>query len=211
MTSRSASLVRIGALLACGMASLGAQAQFKVVGPDGRVTYSDRPPAAASGAQVSNLRGGSGGPAPASAPLPLELRQAVTRFPVVLYTAPDCAPCDSARQLLQTRGVPYSEKRILNDADGDALARLSDSRTVPTLTVGKQVLRGFAGTDWNSTLDLAGYPRTSRLPAGYQASAPEPLTQRQPDPAPAAAAAAPRAEARPEPTEAPASGPNIRF
>ena len=204
------------ALLVAGL-GLPALAQYKVVGPDGRVTYTDRPPLAASGAQVTALRR-NGGAAIAGAELPLELRQAAARFPVALYTSAECAPCDNGRRLLQARGVPYTEYAVSDNSDLAALERLSDGRTVPTLAVGKQVLRGFSASEWQSTLDLATYPRESRLPAGYAQPSVTPLTQRKPAPVapagllddpPAPRAAAPATTPVPAPT--PASGPAIRF
>jgi glutaredoxin len=189
-------------------------AQFKVVGPDGRVTYTDRPPAAASGAQVLTMRRDGSVAAPSGTVLPLELRQPVARFPVTLYVSSDCAPCDSGRRLLLARGVPFTERTVTDDADTEALVRISDARTVPTLTVGKQVLRGFSETDWQSTLDLAAYPRESRLPRGYVAPAPSPLAGSKTEQAPAAlppAAPSPRPPDAPSVAEPAASGPAIRF
>jgi glutaredoxin len=195
------------------LAALPAQAQYKVVGPDGRVTYTDRPPTAASAGQVTPLRR-DGAAAPVSnAVLPLELRQTAARFPVTLYTAPDCNACDSGRRLLQARGVPYAEKLVKDDADLDALAKLSDGRDVPVLTVGKQLLRGFSDGEWQNTLDLATYPRESRLPRNYVQPAATPLTPKAaPAPAPvqAAPAPAPAPKAAPPDNSTPA-GPNIRF
>ena len=148
----------------------GAQAQYKVVGPDGKITYTDRPPTQ-GGSQVQPMRPG-GGPAgpttpPTGATLPAELRPLVARFPVLLYTSADCAPCDAGRKLLVERGVPFNERTVSSDDDLAALQRLTAGRTVPALTVGGQALRGFQDTDWQGTLDLAGYPRESRLPRGY--------------------------------------------
>ena len=37
--------------------------------------------------------------------LPFELRQAASRYPVTLYTAATCIPCDNGRQMLQQRGT----------------------------------------------------------------------------------------------------------
>lgn len=159
----------------------GAQAQYKVVGPDGKITYTDRPPTQ-GGSQVQPLRPG-GGPAgpitpPAGAALPAELRPVVARFPVLLYTSADCAPCDAGRKLLVERGVPFNERTVGSDDDLAALQRLTAGRTVPALTVGAQALRGFQETDWQGTLDLAGYPRESRLPRGYQPAPATPVVAR---------------------------------
>jgi glutaredoxin len=166
----------LAALIA--LAAWPAQAQFKVVGPDGRVTYTDRQPAPGDGkvTALSSRIGPDGTDDPA---FPLELRQAVTRYPVALYTASGaCAPCDSARQLLKQRGIPFSEKQVMSSDDAEALERLSGGRDAPTLGIGAQTLRGFAPAVWGSYLDSAGYPRESRLPANYQYPAPSPLTQR---------------------------------
>ena len=157
-------------------------AQYKVVDPDGRVTYTDRPPAPSAGARISPIRrDGTVAQSLTAGPeltLPLELRAVVGRFPVNLYSASDCAPCDNARRMLRTRGVPFAERLVSEDTDSEALERLSGGRTIPTMTVGGQILRGYAETDWQSTLDLAGYPRESRLPKGYVWSAATPLVAR---------------------------------
>ncbi len=156
-----------------------ALAQFKVVGPDGRVTYTDRPQAEPGG-QVQPLRRDAGPAAPIATTvvLPAELRPLVARFPVTLYSSADCPACELGRSLLQQRGVPFSERLVGSDDDIAALQRLTSGRTVPALTVGGQALRGFQETDWQATLDLAGYPRESRLPRGYLGPAPAPLVAR---------------------------------
>ena len=170
-------------LLALLLAAGGAQGQYKVVGPDGKITYTDRPPTQA-GSQVQPLRPG-GGPAgpvtpPAGPALPAELRPLVARFPVLLYTSADCAPCDAGRKLLADRGVPFNERTVGSDDDLAALHRLTAGRTVPALSVGAQALRGFQETDWQATLDLAGYPKESRLPRGYQPPPATPVVARTP-------------------------------
>jgi glutaredoxin len=204
---RITSLLLAGALLASVAPAL---ALYKVIGPDGSVTYTDRPPVGTT-ARVSTL-GASGAPAPDSeAALPFELRQAASRFPVTLYTSDNCSPCDSARQFLQQRGVPFAERRITSEDDAAALERAVGGRTVPALSVGSQALRGLQQSDWAAYLDAAGYPRESRLPRNYQAPAPQPLVERTVPVtrAPAAPAAVPVAPApAPEPTEA---SPAIRF
>jgi glutaredoxin len=189
-------------------AATPAMAQYKVVGPDGKITYTDRPGVAPPGAEVQTLRAAAAAPTAANAPLPLALRNVAGRFPVTLYTSADCPPCDSARRLLQQRGIPYAERLISSDDDTAALQRITNGRTVPSLTVGGQALRGFLDTDWHATLDLAGYPKESRLPRGWSAAPATPLVARAPAPDPAQTApAAPPVATAPDP--APAGG--IRF
>ncbi|MDH5540842.1 MAG: glutaredoxin family protein [Rhizobacter sp.] len=159
------------ALLATGLA----QAQYKVVGPDGKVTYTDRPPVAAD-SKAAPLAGRAA-PVSNEVALPLALRQAVSRFPVTLYvTTGACAPCDSGREMLRQRGVPFSEKQIVRAEDSDALERLTGARDAPTLTLGAQTVRGWSSELWASYLDAAGYPRDSRLPANYEYPPASPLT-----------------------------------
>lgn len=183
------------ALLAGCLLALPSHALYKVVGPDGRVTYTDRAPTESG--RIQPL-GRDGAPAPDQSPnaaLPTELRQISSRFPVTLYTSDDCLPCEAGRRLLQQRGIPYAERRVLNGDDAEAMNRLTGGRSVPTLMVGTQALRGLADSDWHAYLDAAGYPRESRLPRGWQPPTPTPLVAREAEPkAPPAARAAPPAE-----------------
>jgi glutaredoxin len=210
------SFASAGPVLALGAALLlaasGVHAQFKVVGADGKVTYTDREPSQPEG-KVTAL--GAKAPVQAAEPdLPFELRQAAAKYPVTLYTTSGaCEPCVQARQFLKQRGVPFSERQAASNEDIEALEKLSGGREAPTLTVGSQVLRGFGSDSWGQYLDAAGYPRDSRLPSTYQYRAATPIVERRDaavarsgDAAPPAPAAFPRATA---PTPAPSGG--IRF
>ncbi len=160
-------------------AALSAQAQYKVIGADGKVTYTDRAPAPSS-AKVTSL-GARGGAVsgPVDAALPLELRAPAAKYPVTLYTMTGaCEPCESARQLLRQRGVPFAEKQVQTQEDSEALERISGGRDAPTLAIGTQMMRGLAPEVWGSYLDAAGYPRESRLPSSYQYPAATPITER---------------------------------
>lgn len=186
--------------LACAAAAVPAWAQYKIVAPDGSITYTDRPRADAPGKVSALGRGSAAAAAAADSALPFELRQVAARFPVTLYAGENCVPCDNGRQFLQQRGVPYSERRIAGSDDQQALDRLVGGRTIPALTIGAQPLRGFSPNDWGSFLDAAGYPRESKLPRSWQPQPPTPLAPRAAS-APATeavpAAAAPAAPARP--------------
>lgn len=181
-------------------------ALYKVVGPDGKVTYTDRPPSAAEGrASPINTRTGAAEPA---STLPAELRQAVSRYPVTLYTlANGCEPCAEARELLRKRGIPFSERQVVTSEDGEAFQKLTGGRDAPVLAIGTQQLKGLEPQTWNGYLDSAGYPRESKLPPGYAFASPQPLTERQAAAQRPAAAAAPAPAAEPA---APAPG-SIRF
>ena len=206
-------LLRLMPAIVLACFALPGHALYKVVGPDGTVTYTDRPPPASVGrpAPVGNRQdAGASDAAAALAHLPLELRQVTTRYPVTLYTSNDCAPCESARRLLASRGIPYVERSVVNDDDAEALNRLTGGRSVPTLTIGTQALRGFADSDWHSYLDAAGYPRESRLPRSYQQPAATPLVERKAEvaPPPQRPAPAPEPAAPPPPPPSPTG---IRF
>ncbi len=210
--ARAARAWSVAALLA--LAGTGACAQYKVVGPDGRVTYTDRPPADTS-LRVTPLDQVGSSDATPDAALPLALRRTAQRFPVTLYSSADCAPCDAARQLLQQRGIPYTERRFGGSTeDAEALERATGARTLPSLTIGAQALPGFEPVQWTSYLDAAGYPPESQLPKGWTAPAPVPLVA----PKPAVAAAAPEASApartptaRARPAAEPKPSTSIRF
>jgi glutaredoxin len=156
------------ALLALGAAcDASAQQIYKIIGPDGRITFSDQTPVEIGKAQPAKVipLGADGNAATIS--LPFELRQAAARYPVTIYTSPGCQTCAQGRQLLVTRGVPFTERTIASKEDGEALQRLANTQSVPLLMIGSQQLRGFSDSEWMQFLDAAGYPKTSMLPASY--------------------------------------------
>jgi glutaredoxin len=156
--------------LAC--ASAQAQGVYRIVGPDGKVTFSDRPPADAN---AQPARTAPEAPQAANGDLPYELRQIANRFPVTLYTGNDCAPCTSARNLLTSRGIPFTERTVSSNEDIAALQRLSGAASLPFGTIGAQQLSGFSEGEWVQYLDAAGYPKKSALPRTYRQPAPMPL------------------------------------
>jgi glutaredoxin len=197
--------------LVAALGSMGAAAQvYRIVGPDGKVTFSDKPPvdkqAKPQLAPSVAMPGGS-----AAGGLPFELRTVSSKYPVTLYTGDGCGPCNSARSFLGSRGVPYSERTVATNDDAAALRRLAGEVRVPFLTIGSQQLRGYSETEWSQYLDAAGYPKTSQLPPGYRNPPPAPLVavqQAQPQ-----AAAEPEAPQQPQ-VQAPSlepRAPGIRF
>ncbi len=188
--------VALGALLLTG----AALAQYKVVGPDGRVTYTDKPPATqAPGTRVGGDAGGgatANAAPPSTSGVPYETRQAMQRFPVALYASRSCGPCDQARTWLKTQGIPFTEYGINADADVRALAAKFGDTSLPMVTVGGQTLRGYNAPELETTIHAAGYPSQVKL-FGYQWPAAVPLA---PPTTTAAAPAAPNGNAAPAPS-----------
>ncbi|MEP6792631.1 MAG: glutaredoxin family protein [Ramlibacter sp.] len=167
----------------------GAQQVFRIVGPDGKVTFSDKPPVEPSAKNSTTPSASSPSSGSGNAVLPFELRQVVNRYPVTLYTGTNCGPCGSGRAFLSSRGVPFSEKTITSNEDVEALQRLSGASGLPFLTIGGQQLKGYSEVEWSQFLDAAGYPKTSQLPASFRPAPPAPLVAVQQPAAPASAAA----------------------
>jgi glutaredoxin len=160
------------------LCSAAAWAQYKVVQPDGSITYTDRPQPTSTTRITAISPAGKTASGGSGNELPPELRQAAQRYPVTLYTAKDCPACEAARRLLQTRGVPYAERVVGSEEDAAAMERAAGGRSVPTLTIGPQPLRGLVETDWTAYLDAAGYPRESKLPRNWPKTVATPVVER---------------------------------
>lgn len=155
-------------MLACLLLLFGgAQAEgwYRWVDKSGNVHYSDSLPVDA----VEVVKQGIGVAPPTSdVDLPYETRRAQQNFPVTLYVIESCGePCQIARNLLNERGVPFSEASLKTQEEFDAFKKISGSAGVPALAVGKIWLKNFLAKEWHSELDIAGYPKNApyRLPA----------------------------------------------
>lgn len=186
----------------------GAQAQlYKSTGPDGKVTYSDIPPAKGNvtqqktGAGISDVNDG----------LPYEVAQAVKNSPVTLYSSEKCIPCDDGRKMLNERGIPFSEKTIKSNEDIAALRKVTSENQLPILTVGRNKESGFSSPAWGAALTAAGYPETSRLPKTYRNAAPVAAAPGVTAPGKSAAPAAASASNGDSPPAAGNAPPGFRF
>lgn len=145
--------------LACLLLTLCAHASgqgiFRWTDEHGRTVFSDRPPPSAEDSERVRVFAGRPDQVPA-----YRVRIAAERFPVVIYTSIDCAtPCDMARQLLQSRGIPFDERSIATEDELLAFRDLFEGTDiVPAATVGPRKLKGFEPGAWNRLLDNAGYP-----------------------------------------------------
>ncbi len=178
-----------------------AQAQtYRWVDDKGKVHYSDQaPPPSAKNVQKKSLPGGQGASA-----LPYALKRAVENFPVTLYTSEPCNPCLQARELLNKRGVPYKEVGVIDNDGLENLKKLTGATSVPVMTVGREVHKGFESAAYQASLDTAGYPSTSMLPAGTKPGQIVKPTQKAAPAAPATPAGNDKATAAT--TQAPGAG-----
>ena len=187
--------------------TVGAGAQvYRWTDAQGRVNVTDTPPPAS--AKAKDVKKIDAATAPATAPStaqePYELQRAKSKFPVTLYTVPNCEGCNAARTLLNARGVPFKENSLSDPAQIEEFKQVVGGNTVPAIIVGSTVQKGFEEGAYQKLLDAAGYPVTGVVP---------PRTQGEPTPT-AAAPATPQVKpvAQPEqpsgpynPAAAPAS------
>ena len=145
---------------------------------------------------------GASGSAAGGSGLPFELRQVASKYPVTLYTAPQCAPCASGRSMLTARGVPFTERTVSTSEDIAQFNKQMGDSSLPVLNVGGQRIKGFSESEWGQYLDAAGYPKASILPATFKNAAPSPLVAVQKP-----AEAAPKATEKPAPEPAPPPAP----
>lgn len=167
--------LRQALLMAAMLAPLhNAWALYKVVGPNGEITFTDVPPIT-PGRKAETIN--PAGTGPARADLPYVLKRVVQARPVLLYTTPHCPACEEGAKLLRARGVPYTEKTVSTPADLTAFhANNPHVDNLPLLSIGGvKMTPGFDSVAWNQALSAAGYPENSMLPATYRFAAPEHL------------------------------------
>ncbi|PUA17075.1 glutaredoxin family protein [Glaciimonas sp. PCH181] len=162
----AASVFSITSLAFCLLIAPSAQAElYKSIGPNGQITYSDSPPP--SGKIVEKISLITKSDADASG-FPYELAQTTKNNPVTLYTSAKCLPCDDGRNLLISRGIPFSEKTISTNEDLARLKAISGENQLPLLRIGRSNENGYEASVWNKALSTAGYPASNQLPPSYR-------------------------------------------
>lgn len=72
----------------------------------------------------------------------------------VLYTGPNCAPCESARQWLVDRGVEFEERSVADPKTRRELLAITGKTTVPVLELSNgDLLVGWNPRAWALRLD----------------------------------------------------------
>ena len=149
-----------------------AQSTYRWTDKEGKVHYTDQPPAPNQASKIEKKPSVLLGADPTAS---YALRQAIADYPVTLYSQPECGdPCKEGRDHLTQRGVPFTDKRIATDADVAALRPLigAGDLIVPILQVGRKVAKGYLRSNWDGLLDDAGYPKAAAKPAPKQGTAP---------------------------------------
>lgn len=147
---------------------------YKWVDESGNISYQDRPPPEGQGRveerEVRGSRAGGGDPAAADA---------ATKAPVTLYMVPGCSPCDAARAHLKQRGISFSEVNVsANNVDAQQeMKKKVGELSVPTITVGAKVMKGYIGSLLDGELDAAGYPKPQSAEGEGEAAAGEAAPQ----------------------------------
>ncbi|MFQ5993588.1 MAG: glutaredoxin domain-containing protein [Acidiferrobacterales bacterium] len=132
---------------------------YKWVDQNGNVTYHDRPPPTEGGYRVESktfkLRSGE-----PRGPTSNDASVAAEKYPVIIYSTPQCTSCDLARAYLGKRNVPFTDKNV--QGNRELLKELQDktgSLTVPTIMIGEKVMKGYLESLLAGELDAAGYPK----------------------------------------------------
>jgi len=154
----------LGVLMLAASGTLVAAQLYRWVDEKGNVEYRDTPPPSSAKKVEQRTLGGS---TVEASSLPFSVQQAVRNFPVTLWNSTCGAPCDQAREHLARRGVPHTEKDPQNDVE--AFKKLTGGIDVPVLYVGSTRIKGYFEGEWDSALDIAGYPRTA--PPGFKPGA----------------------------------------
>ncbi|HTP94865.1 MAG TPA: glutaredoxin family protein [Burkholderiales bacterium] len=162
---KSASVLLLLLLLVGGA---HAAQMYKWIDQDGKVQYTDTPPP--TNAKNVEKRKVQGNVIQANEP-PFSMQQTTKNFPVTLWVT-DCGEvCDKARTLLNSRGVPFTEKNPQTPETIEEFKKLTKGDLqVPLIQIGDlKTIKGYESDEWNAALDTAGYPK-GKSPAAAPAA-----------------------------------------
>lgn len=141
-----------------------AETLYKTIGPDGRVEYTDRPPADGKAAKTLNFADLPATPLPDSVlryreqlqkGMQNRLANAGKRGGVQLFSAAWCGYCRKAKSWLDGRGIAYTEIDIDTPDGGMAFAQAGSASGIPLLLAGEQRVQGFSAAAYESVFRAA--------------------------------------------------------
>ena len=151
------------ACLLCAQTFAEVQTLYKSVGPDGKVSYTDRPPSTGHVEKTLKFENlpASNIPAPslsyveqlrrlraniaATAPAP----EAGT---LILFSAKWCTYCKLAKNYLTSKAIAYQEMDIDTTNGMAAFAQAGASKAIPLLVLGDRRLQGFSAPGYDAFL-----------------------------------------------------------
>ncbi len=143
-------------LAVASLSAVQAGTLYKWVDSQGRVSYHDQPPPEGSDYRVEEKNLGSG----KKSVVDSTLEKIVEKYPVILYSVPECGSCDLARIYLQKRKVPFTEQNLENNGElQQTLKKKIGALSAPTIMIGEKVMKGYVESILEGELDTAGYPK----------------------------------------------------
>lgn len=146
--------------------NIHAEDYYRSLDGNGKIVYGDKP--LDDAADISKFK-------PQAEPIPeenlsFETRRAKERFPVTLYVAENCGKgCALARDYLNKRGIPFTEKNLSTFEEIEAFKKASGGDVIPTMNISTRWLKKFSLPLWAKELDDATYPKVA--PYGSRPSA----------------------------------------
>ncbi|MEC5386226.1 glutaredoxin domain-containing protein [Uliginosibacterium sp. H3] len=139
---------------------LAEAAVYKVIGKDGKVIYTDEPPADGTNARELRVQSYSG-PAQQGKLSAQEDWQAILKRPaasnsapppVVMYSTDWCGYCKQARQYMRAKNIAFSDRDVEKDKSAQAQYAKLGGRGVPYFVIGRLTLAGFSQDSFDATL-----------------------------------------------------------
>lgn len=137
-----------------------AETLYKSVGPDGKITYSDKPPISGNIQKKLTFKNLPSTKVPASASAKLAQtgnkkatnNSTVNAGKVTLYTASWCGYCRQAKAYLASQKINYREVDIETQNGMVEFSQAGGSGAVPLLIAGKESIQGFSSEAYDVIL-----------------------------------------------------------
>lgn len=145
------SLFCLTLMLAFAISNAEAAKLYKVVGPDGKVSYQSEPPPDNANVEVLQERiATTGGSSP-------EQEAAAADNPVVVYTIEDCDSCEMLLLRLRQLNIPTREDSMRTREAQARILAATDSLQAPSVFIGDKFIADTSEAALVSELEAAGY------------------------------------------------------